>query len=39
VIEYGRSEDVFEHPRTPYTRALMAAAFDLRVAEVEAVRQ
>ena len=29
VVEYGRSEDVFDSPSTPYTRALMRAAFEL----------
>ncbi len=31
VVEYGPSKTVFDSPRTEYTRALMAAAFDLRV--------
>ncbi|HHX90166.1 MAG TPA: ABC transporter ATP-binding protein [Paracoccus sp.] len=31
VVEYGPSDAVFEAPATEYTRALMAAAFDLRV--------
>lgn len=31
VVEYGASKDVFDAPKTDYTRALMAAAFDLRV--------
>jgi microcin C transport system ATP-binding protein len=39
VIEYGISTEVFDAPKTPYTRALMAAAFDLRVAEADAIRQ
>ncbi len=29
VVERGPTVDVFEHPREAYTRALMAAAFDL----------
>ena len=30
VVESGPAEDVFERPRTDYTKALMAAAFDVR---------
>jgi microcin C transport system ATP-binding protein len=29
VVERGSTEEIFERPRDPYTRALMAAAFDL----------
>jgi microcin C transport system ATP-binding protein len=29
VVEQGPAAEVFEHPRSEYTRALMAAAFDL----------
>jgi microcin C transport system ATP-binding protein len=29
VVEQGRADDVFAHPEQDYTRALMAAAFDL----------
>jgi len=29
VVEAGRARDVFAAPKTPYTRALFAAAFDL----------
>ena len=29
VVEQGPAERIFEDPRTDYTRALMAAAFDL----------
>ncbi len=32
VVEAGPAEQVFTAPKTPYTRALMAAAFDLEVA-------
>ena len=32
VVEAGRSEDVFDHPKTDYTKALMAAAFRLETA-------
>jgi microcin C transport system ATP-binding protein len=28
VLEHGPAEDVFEHPKTDYTRELLAAAFD-----------
>ncbi|MCP4697434.1 MAG: dipeptide ABC transporter ATP-binding protein [Gammaproteobacteria bacterium] len=31
VVEHGPAEQVFEQPRQAYTRALMAAAFDLEV--------
>jgi microcin C transport system ATP-binding protein len=37
VVEQGPADVVFEHPRTPYTRALMAAAFDLKADESGAV--
>ena len=30
IVEQGRAEDVFERPQHAYTRALMAAAFELR---------
>jgi len=39
VVEYGPSDRIFERPGTAYTRALMAAAFDLEVAEDGAVNQ
>jgi microcin C transport system ATP-binding protein len=29
VVEEGAAEDIFDRPRTEYTKALMAAAFDL----------
>jgi microcin C transport system ATP-binding protein len=32
VVEQGSAEDVFTRPREPYTRALLAAAFDLEAA-------
>ncbi len=31
IIEQGRASDIFERPATEYTRALIAAAFDLEV--------
>ena len=37
LVEQGPTEAIFEHPREAYTRALMAAAFDLATAEPEAV--
>jgi len=33
VVESGPAEHVFTAPKSPYTKALMAAAFDLEVAE------
>ena len=33
VVEAGPATQVFSAPRSPYTKALMAAAFDLAVAE------
>jgi microcin C transport system ATP-binding protein len=38
IVEQGASEEVFERPAEAYTRALMAAAFSLEAAEIEAVR-
>ncbi len=37
VVEQGPADAVFARPRDPYTRALMAAAFDLEAAN-EAAR-
>jgi microcin C transport system ATP-binding protein len=39
MVEYGAADHVFENPETPYTKALMAAAFDLAVAEGGIVSQ
>jgi microcin C transport system ATP-binding protein len=39
VVEAGTAESVFQSPKTDYTRALMAAAFSLKVAHVAAVRE
>jgi len=33
VVEQGPSDEIFDNPREPYTRALMAAAFDLETSE------
>jgi microcin C transport system ATP-binding protein len=38
VVEHGPADQIFEDPRAPYTRALMAAAFDLEAVEEGAVR-
>ena len=37
VVEAGPAADVFDRPRTDYTKALMAAAFEMQVAHVAAV--
>lgn len=29
IVEQGEGEQIFDHPRTDYTKALMAAAFDI----------
>ncbi len=29
VVEQGPAEDIFDHPKEPYTRALLAAALNL----------
>jgi microcin C transport system ATP-binding protein len=38
IVEQGEAEALMQFPREPYTRALMAAAFELRAAETEHVR-
>jgi microcin C transport system ATP-binding protein len=38
VVEHGRAQQIFAAPRTPYTRALIAAAFELKADEEGAVR-
>ena len=38
VMEQGRAEQIFEQPQHPYTRALMAAAFELEAVETGVVR-
>ena len=39
VVESGRATDIFDAPQSDYTRALMAAAFNLEAAEVGAVSE
>ncbi len=39
VVERGPAREIMESPQEPYTRALMAAAFDLKVAETGAVSE
>ena len=33
VVEAGEREDIFERPQEPYTKALLAAAFEMEVRE------
>jgi microcin C transport system ATP-binding protein len=37
VVEHGPAKELFERPGHPYTRALMAAAFDIEAVETEYV--
>ena len=37
VVEHGTSEQIFASPKKGYTKALMAAAFDLQAAHLESV--
>jgi microcin C transport system ATP-binding protein len=37
VVEHGAAQEIFERPRHPYTRALMAAAFEIEAVETDYV--
>ena len=37
VVEHGLAQDIFARPQHPYTRALMAAAFDIEAVDTEYV--
>ena len=37
VVERGPTQQIFEPPREPYTRALMAAAFEIKALETDLV--
>jgi microcin C transport system ATP-binding protein len=39
VVETGTTEEIFEAPKTDYTKALMAAAFDISTIHSDAVNQ
>jgi microcin C transport system ATP-binding protein len=39
VVETGTADEIFDAPKSDYTRALMAAAFAMKVAHVAAVRE
>ena len=38
IVEQGSAQQIFATPREDYTKALLAAAFNLEVAKAEAVR-
>ena len=38
IVEFGSAQDIFGAPKAAYTKALMAAAFDLEAVETGAVR-
>jgi microcin C transport system ATP-binding protein len=37
VVEQGPADGIFENPKEAYTRALIAAAFDIEAVETDAV--
>jgi microcin C transport system ATP-binding protein len=37
VVEQGEAGDIFDRPKHPYTRALMAAAFDIEAVDTDYV--
>ena len=39
VVEQGEARQIFEEPKTDYTKALMAAAFDIETAPEGVVDQ
>ncbi len=39
VVEQGTAEQIFDDPQTDYTKALMAAAFDLEIVETGVIEQ
>ncbi len=39
IVEYGPSAQIFDNPQTDYTRALIAAAFDIKAAPTGVVSQ
>lgn len=39
VVEHGPSKQVFDEPQTDYTKALMAAAFDIATTPLGAVSE
>ncbi len=39
VVEHGTADAIFDHPKADYTKALMAAAFEHRIAPGAAVSQ
>ena len=38
VVEQGTADAILDNPQDPYTRALMAAAFELKADDTGAVR-